>query len=207
MNIENSMRSTSKLTEMECILDASVFSSHKHCNAILKMGDKCYISDALFRILFEDKDIYVRGEILKHFGRRGITQYPHIKYDLRTLLVRYEYKKKYVEDILPLVERLHVHPEIKHIILDQYSFLKEHSIILMATKKFAFILHKCGIPTLDAMNKFCAWKKDKFKHFEGVKWFLGFLSKIGTIGLAVTQDIPSAIMAAIGETLFALMDP
>jgi len=85
------------------------------------------------------------------------------KLDLQSRLKPYIYKKEYVEEIFPQYMKSLLTPEAKRIILDEFSFLKEHSSILMSTKKLASHLHRWGVVLIDASNKVFDRKESLFE--------------------------------------------
>jgi len=187
----------------KCILDASIFTSYHHCDKILRMREKFFVSETLYDILFEDKYKHNKEYVVKYFGPRGVRGLPNIKYDLKSMLVKYTYKKEYVEDIMTNIKEFKVPEEVKNIILDQYSFLKEHSISLMSTRKFAKLLYKLGIPIVDALNKGVDWKRKKLEPIRGLRWIIGLLIAFGTaVASPATALATSASYGGIGVALF-----
>ena len=91
-------------------------------------------------------------------------------------------------------------------ILDEYSFLKEHSSILMSTKRFARYLHRWAIVLIDASNKIYDKKHRLFERIRGPRWFGGIL--LSAAGVARLSTIPAIdLIFGAGGIALILFDP
>lgn len=182
------------------ILDASVLLSRSRCETLIQAREKFHVSATLYNLLYEEYDMRKVFDTLCHFAQHRLKYLPHEKFDVQPLLEPYKFKKEYVEEIYPYYEKSSLPLEVKEIILDEYSFLKEHSSVLMATKRFAGHLYKWGIIILDASNQFYIWKHSKFEKIRGPKWILGVL-------LAITGMATEGDKLTGGGVIVALLDP
>jgi len=90
--------------------------------------------------------------------------------------------------------------------LDEYSFLREHSSMLMPTTRFARRLHQWGIVLLDGTNKFYDRKHSLFERIRGPRWIVGvLLSGSGVAALSSYPIVGTAVGAA--GVILILVDP
>lgn len=188
------------------ILDVSVFTSWSHCDVLLQAHTKFSVSATLYTVLYEEYDRRRVFDTLGYFVWRPLSYLPLEKLDLRPYLEPYRFKGEYIEEIYPHYKKSLLPMEVKQIILDEYSFLREHSSTLMYTRRFARHLHKWGVVLLDATNKVYDRKKSFFKEIRGVRWTLGML--LASTGIAKISQEPTmgTILAASG-TVLVLFDP
>lgn len=196
--------STSKL--LPTMLDASVLSSFRHCEVLLQAHEKFFVSATLYAMLYEKYGKRKVSDTLRYFVGRSLEYLPSEKLELRPYLEPYAFKKEYVEEIYPYYEKSLLPSEVKHMILDEYSFLMEHSSILMSTKRFARHLHRWGIVLVDATNKIYDRKHRLFKKIRGPRWLGGILLSAAGISKLFTTPVLGFILATGGMTLI-LFDP
>ena len=192
------------------MIDASVFTSEKHCQALLGTKEQFQVSRTLYDLMLGEKRFESVSDpllyTLDRFSWKRLEYIPTEIMNLRTRIEPYKYKEKYVKEIYPSYEKSILPWEVKDIILDEFSFLKEHSSILMSTKKFVRQLHRWGIVLIDASNKVFDQKKDLFERIRGVRWLMGLAtSATSATQLAEGHVIGSAI--SVGATFIILMDP
>ena len=121
-------------------------------------------------------------------------------------VILYRFKEEFVEELYPYFEQSLLPSEVKHTILDEYSFLREHSSILMSTARFAKRLHRWGIPLVDGMNKYYDRKHALFEKIRGPRWIGGVL--LSAAGLAALSSIPIVgVILGTGGTILILFDP
>jgi hypothetical protein len=126
--------------------------------------------------------------------------------ELRPYLEPYSFKREYVEDIWDYYEASRLPSEVKRIILDEYSFLKQQSAILLYTTRTARYLHRWGITLLDATNKVYDKKRSLFERIRGARWIIGtLLASAGT--KQASGDPLLDTIAAIGGVVLVLWDP
>ena len=145
MNNESYKTQESEAKLLPSILDASVFTSLSHCEVLLGAREKFFVSKALYTILYEEYDRQKVFNTLSRFVWRPLKYLPSEKIDLHVYLTPYEFKKEYTEEIYPYYQKSRLPVEVKQIILDEYSFLKEHSSIFMSTKRLSKYLHQWGL--------------------------------------------------------------
>jgi len=190
------------------ILDASVFTSIKHCEAILLTRKTFYVSQTLYRMLYEDifKTINFIKRHFTYFRKKPA------KYDfqvlaeklmaMRDFLKPYRYKGSLIEDLSPHFKKVR-QPLVREIVLDEYSFLKERSSVLMRTRRFANYLHRLGVVTLDATNKIYWKKHELLATIRGLKWMVGII-----LVLKESKIIPlSQEYTMLGGLILLLLDP
>jgi len=188
------------------ILDASVFCSYSHCELLLQTRTKFFISASLYNLLYEEYDKARVFNTLGQFVWRRLSYLPSEKLELRPYLEPYEFKRQYVNEIYRHYETSKLPLEVKQIILDQYSFLKEHSSMLLYTRRTAKHLHGWGITLLDATNKCYDRKRSFFWSIRGVRWILGTLLASGGIAQLSGNPLVDTI-AAVGGIVLVLFDP
>lgn len=188
------------------ILDASVFSSFPHCQTLLEAGEEFFVSAQLYTLFYKKYDKRKVFDTLRHFVWRPQEYLPSEKLHLQPCLIPYEFKKEYIQEIYPYYQKSLLPLEVKRIILDEYSFLREHSSILMFTKRFSRHLYRWGIILLDATNKVYDRKRFLFGKIRGPRWILGVL--LSSTGIKTLSEDP--VMGAIfagGGTALILFDP
>jgi hypothetical protein len=188
------------------ILDASVFTSLSHCEVLLEARKKFFISEALYTILYKEYDREKVFNTLSRFVWQPLKYLPLEKINLQPYLIPYKFKKEYTEEIYPHYQESRLPVEVKQIILDEYSFLKEHSSIFMSTKRFSKYLHQWGVIFMDATNKFYDGKHSFFKKMRGVRWIMGFLLQAAGIARFAEDPRIGTILQASGAVLI-LLDP
>jgi hypothetical protein len=91
----------------------------------------------------------------------------------------YEYKKEYVREIIGLLERLvlprYVERYVKDILLEEYSFLKENSALLLRFKRTIHYFKSLEVSTLDVTNKIKDQKENIFRRVRGLRWIVAVL--------------------------------
>lgn len=124
------------------IIDPSIFVSYDHCMVLLQSQPEWYISATLHEMLYKNYERTKIFSTLQYFVEGPLAYLPLEKLNLSGKLFPYQYKEKYIKEIHSEYLKSELPEEVKLILLDQYSFLKEHSSILMITKKFAEYLYK-----------------------------------------------------------------
>jgi hypothetical protein len=112
------------------ILDASVFSSVDHCDKLLQARENFFVSDTLYTMLYREYDKIKVFDTLRYFVFPPPGYLPLEKLDLQSYLEPYKFKEEYVKEIYPYYEKSLLPSEVKQIILDEYSFLKEYSSVV-----------------------------------------------------------------------------
>lgn len=200
------MREGNALELSPSILDASVFSSYHHCETLLSARKQFFVSETLYTILYKEYKREKVFDILRYFVWRPLEYLPMENLDLQPYLKRYRFNEKYIEEVYPYYKKSLLPQEVKKIILDEYSFLKEHSSILMASKRIARHLHKWGIILVDATNKFYDRKQSFFHNIRGVRWLIGF--SLAATGIArFAQDSVAGTIVQAGGAAILLLDP
>jgi hypothetical protein len=135
------------------------------------------------------------------------TELPPEKYfdEFRQKLTRYQFKKELVEDILPRCSRSPLPNVVRDIILDQWSFLKEKSIIMLAADYFAKYIFQWGIPLLNCTNQVYDIKRTMLEPYRGLKFMLGVA--VATGGYLATRDPKLQSKVAIAGLALAILDP
>lgn len=188
------------------ILDASVFTSFSHCETLLRAGENFFVSSTLYQMLYEEYDLQMLHNTLRHFAWRPPKYLPAAKLYLQIYMEPYSFKREHVEELYPYLEEILLPPEVNQIILDEYSFLKEHSSILMSTKRFAKHLHRCGIVLIDAVNKSYDQKHRFFAKIRGPRWLLGVLLQVAGLATLSQNPLIGSILAG-GGTALIVTDP
>ena len=87
----------------------------------------------------------------------------------------YEYKEENVKEILPQIDRIRLPSYAKTILLEEYSFLKEKSALLLRFRKVLQYFRNMSIPFLDVTNKLKDEKERIFHKMRGLRWVTAFL--------------------------------
>jgi len=194
------------------ILDASIFTSIEHCEAILVTRKTFHVSQTLYRMLYQEdlfETITFMNRYFSYFPRKPFEYYPRVLAErlmaMKDILKPYRYKEHIVKELLPYLEKIR-QPKpklVRDIVLDEYSFLREHSSVLMRTKRFANYLHKWGVIILDATNRIYRKKHELLAATRGVRWILGII-----LALKGNRIIPlSQEYTMLGGLILLLLDP
>jgi len=193
------------------MLDASVLTDEEYCQAIIKSPKpKFYISSTLYEFLCEKywrNEVYTILNRFRPWQERGMPlPAPKLLDEFRAKLKPYHYKNELIKDIYDSYRRSVLPEKVKQIILDEWSFLKEESSILMRTSYFRYILHRWGIVIIDASNKVFDLKLRFVYPYRGLKWLLGIAIAISSLS-QIRNKPKLAIIGAVGGVALALLDP
>lgn len=188
------------------IVDASVFASAWHIRTLRNFTGDLFVSEVMYNLLYKEKDYDGFVQTLRYFSSRW-PDYPLEELsNFRKRLRPYERKTEYVSEIEDYLRWVYVPDPVKLTILDEYSFLREHSSLLFRTKRIAYYLKKCSIPFLDASNKFVDDKEKVFHSIRGPRWLLGILIEITSM-TQYSQNPSLSFAGVIGGMVFAGIDP
>jgi len=108
------------------------------------------------------------------------------------------YRKEF-EEITSKIE-FKVNDLVKKIIIEEYSFLREHSFLLLRTKKTISYFKKFGIATLDTGNSLIKKKKELFQRFEIIRYGL-------RIYVAILLLFNPPLWISVPNLILAFSDP
>lgn len=162
-----------KLSEKKekVMLDPSIFLSREIFLA-LKRDESIFVSHSFSKI-----DLKLLPEVLNYFSwyKRELKdkQLKEIK-ELIDTIKPYKANSTYAEEFRKITkgEILFKIKEIEDIIIDEYSFLRENSSLLLRTKKTISYFKRFGIATLDVGNSLIRKKRDLFQRFEIIRYGL-----------------------------------
>jgi hypothetical protein len=183
--------------------DGSVFSSQEHINALVESGEKYRVSATLFRILFEESKNN-RRSALSSLGWRDLPLEPSER--LNKILVPYEHKIEYVSPLLDKIPESQRETQTTSVLLDQYSFLKEHSSLLLRTRRTLRLLRGWGVVTLDLSNRAYDLKHHALQKLRGPRWLLA----LAVAGAGISQLTADPLLAGVsflGGAFIVVMDP
>ena len=196
------VRETShKLTPI--MVDGSIFSSEDHLEKIVASGDRFNVSSTLFQLLFEDS-AYERREIFSSFGWADLP--PTLPETLRETLIPYAHKIEYVSLLLDKVSETNLNPQLTSILLDEYSFLKENSSLLLRTRRTLRYLRDLGVTILDLSNRAYNVKHKALQKLEGPRWLLA-MAVAGSGISQITSNPTLAGVSLLGGVFITVMDP
>jgi hypothetical protein len=152
-------------------------------------------------LLEKDEDIY---KVLNHFRPTSRWHEPlpevRLSEQFKSKLRPYRYKRGLVEDVYPKYSESYLPQVVKGIILDEWSFLKDRSSLIMSSKKFAQHMRRWGVATVDAANQVYDFKHELLLPTRGPRFLLGVLVAIG--GVVALGTVVTA-----GGIALALLDP
>ena len=165
------------------MIDPSVLCSPRHVYALIESRYEIYVPATLFYLIG-------RGEIERFQYVMSYFYWPwhkrFVKFDfeaIRFLVLKiakpYEAKREFITDVTPYFERIRVPPEVLEILLQEFSFLKEHSSLLMRTKRTLSYFKRAGFVIIDAANRLKDYKRRVFYRLRGLTWFVVTLLSVG----------------------------
>ncbi len=192
------------------MLDAGVLTRRVLCEAVsASKRNEFYLSQALYDLMYkrsDQEDIY---KVLNHFRSPSTWGKPLPAEKFRDQFVHklrpYPYKKEFVQDVYSAYLESPLPDTVKNIVLDEWSFLKDKSSIIMAAKHFAGYLYSWGVPLFDAANQFVDAKHALLNPVRGMKFFLGLA--IAMSGYIVSNDPRVKKWITTGGVALALFDP
>jgi hypothetical protein len=176
--------------------------------------------DAL-RQLYPERRIFVPATLIKAIGNNVVDEvlryfiWPTTRYyrltpsylekilelQRREYFLRYEYEEEYVREIIGLLERLvlprYVERYVKDILLEEYSFLKRYSALLLRFKRTIHYFKELGISTLDVTNKVKDQKENIFRIARGLRWIVAVLLSTSEFRILTHEPLWRLIEASI----------
>jgi hypothetical protein len=183
------------------IIDPSVVTSNIHVRNLLELSDekKLFVPATLYEVIEEEKKA---EDILRYF-----VWYPwkaKLSVESLKLIKRaeiYKYKEENIRDISPELDRLNVPFYVRQILLEEYSFLKENSALLLRFQKTLQYFRKIGISTLNLMNKLKDEKVRALYQIRGLQFIVAFL----LFGNELLVQDP--LLGKILTTILVIFDP
>lgn len=160
------------------IIDPSAFTSSAHLESLLESNANIqyYLSPILFELINEGKF----EVIYDYFSWRIPKEYkiPEITYSFIKKAIKYEIDELTINPKLQQsVYNLKLPNDVISILLNQYNFLIDHSIMLARYRKTKNYLMRAGVPIIDSLNKLIEIKQDFIRRHKGVSWLVHYLIK------------------------------
>ena len=159
------------------MLDPSVFTSYKHLKALQKYPEKLYVPQTFLKILIKEDIREFLAIFLRYPWVYSLKRYEYIPRDfIESLygekLIEYVPKESYVKEILPFKEKIKVSEDVWKVLLEEYSFLRENSCLLLRFRNTIRYFRQMGISTLDALNNLIDVKEKFFHKIRGPRWIV-----------------------------------
>jgi hypothetical protein len=186
------------------IIDPSVVTSSSHIRKLHNAEQRLFIPAALVKTIKEQKV----DEILRYFvwwdWQAKLS--PEF-FELMEKAETYKYKEENVRDIFPELEKIDLPDYVKQILLDEYSFLKENSALLLRFRRTIQHFRNSGISTLDVMNKIKDEKERVFERIRGPRWIIAILLDSGALVEYLKQDPLWGTILAVSGIVLTVFDP
>jgi hypothetical protein len=184
------------------IIDPSVITSDIHVRKLLSVKKKLFIPATLFEVIREREKVY---NILRYFvwSPRQV-KLPAESLKLIERAEIYKHKEENIQDVFPKLDRLNIPFYVKKILLEEYSFLKENSTLLLRFQKTLQYFRNMGILTLNLMNKLKDEKEQVFNQIRGPRWVATILLECSAF---FEQDPFLRIIREISGFIFVIFDP
>jgi hypothetical protein len=184
------------------IIDPSVITSDIHVLKLLSIEKKLFIPATLFEVIKEREKAY---DILRYF----VWSPWQVKLSAESLKLieraeTYKYKEENIQDVYPKLDRLTIPPYVKQILLEEYSFLKENSALLLRFQKTLQYFRNIGISTLNLMNKLKDEKERVFYQIRGPRWIVTILLDFSAL---FVQDPLLKTIFTVSDIILATFDP
>lgn len=173
------------------MVDPSIFTSDKHLTFLIKYHStetflsRIYIPYTFVRLVKEEGDNETL-ETLRYFVfpmqkyRVKLSKdWQKLKHEILKMPF-YEAKTEYEQEILPILEEQFESypPFVKDILIEEYSFMREHSSLLLKGKQAIRYFQKILPVTIDATNRLVDKKQKLFHETRGLRWTIAFLLAI-----------------------------
>jgi len=203
----------------EVMLDASVFSSPEHCEEAFEAyettGQKFRVSAALYKLVYDEVPPSVvvgtlgmfgtSKRFLKHLSDNRDSPFSYLM-ELKPTLEPYQSNPEYVKELIQYPGWQDLPPIAEKIVFDEYSFLREHSSIVMRTRALAKFLKKRGISVLEKPNDISDIKKLLFRRFRGARWLVGIVVALAAIPNIANNPALASIIG-LGNYVLVVTDP
>jgi len=124
--------------------------------------------------------------------------------EMREILQPYDFRREKVNDVYQYYESSALPNFVRKIALDEWSFVKENSSVLIVFNQLASFLHQWGIVIVDATNQAVDLKAQLLHPFHGVRVILGIAVSIAALRKAKQGATVAA--TAWGGVALALFD-
>lgn len=202
--------------ESPIMFDPSVFTSDEHLRKLFWWSSLSICIPKTFNDLLlklEKQEITERevNNVLKHFifpsARRWVKLSKYWR-EIKPRIKPYEAKAEYKEYIFKgIQEQLPKLPEtISHILIEEYSFMREHSSLLLKGNQTIRYFTKFLPLTIDATNALKDKKEKIFSRIRGPRWVVALLLEANAVRSATSDPLWSNIFAGAGFVL-VFFDP
>jgi hypothetical protein len=150
------------------MVDPSVLLSSEHLSILRKAGYTLFLSRELHNIL-EERDKKIILYVLRYFcwpqNKREIkvdfeSMYRFIEEKDKVEL--YRASTRFKEEMESRLAKIHLPPEVRRILIDEYSFLRERSSLLLRYRKTVTYFKRAGMPIIDMANSLKDEKEEIF---------------------------------------------
>jgi len=192
------------------MVDPSVLTSKEHVYELPQLSHerRIFVPATLVAAIRDN----VVDEVLRYFAWPRV--YYHIPkpspecLEIIMGLARYQYERENVEEIIYPLERLALPRNVKDILLEEYSFLKRHSALLLRFRRTIQHFKNLGVSTIDVTNKLKDHKENifggvGFGRVKGLRWIVAFL--LNAAGCLAQEPLWSII--GISNFILAVFDP
>jgi hypothetical protein len=189
------------------MIDPSVLTSAVHIQKLFDIKQKLFVPATLTKAI-EDEKI---EEVLRYFVwpyfplPKFSPEYFELAEKIRPS--SYKHREENVKEIIPLIERANLPEYIRLILLEEYSFLKEHSALLLRFRRTVQHFRIAGVATLDAANKLKDKKEEIFEQIRGPRWIVAVLLGLGGVGEYVSGDPLLGTILAVSGFILTVFDP
>ncbi len=191
------------------MLDGSVFTNADLLQNLISSKRTFHVSATLYSLLYERYDFETVHQTLNYFRRpeewnAGLPAEKLLP-DLRALLRPYQVRSELIDDVFRQSELSALPVNVKRIILEEWSFMKEHSSLLLIFDRAVSTLHQWGVVVLDATNQVANLKTQLLQPLHGIKVLLGIAVAIAALRKTEKGNVAAA--TAWGGVALALFDP
>jgi len=131
---------------------------------------------------------------------------PSYPRQLAEMLIPYKYKPANVSLFLEKMSAEERDSPRNIILLDEYSFLKEHSSLLLRTRRTLRLLREWGASVLDLSNRAFDVKHKALQKLRGPRWFLATMVSASGAAMFPGNPVVGSI-TFLGGVLIAVTDP
>jgi hypothetical protein len=163
------------------MVDPSVLLSTELLSKLRKAGYKLFLSAELFKIL-EERNKKKILDIMSYFCWAQYRIETKIDFESvfrfieeKANIELYHAKTDFEKEIKPRLEKIHLPAEVQRILVDEYSFLRERSSLLLRYRRTLNYFKRAGLPIIDMANLLKDKKEEIFHRIRGLKWFVALI--------------------------------
>jgi hypothetical protein len=187
------------------MVDPSVLLSTELLSKLRKAEYTLFLSEELYKIL-EERDKKKILYIMRHFCWAQYRIETKIDFESvfrfieeKAKIEHYHAKTEFEEEIESRLEKIHLPAEVQRILVDEYSFLRERSSLLLRYRRTVNYFRRAGLPIIDMTNLLKDKKEEIFHKIRGLRWL------VALVLLLPSEELPQVLGPNFIDPMFYLL--